>query len=259
MIIIDDGSTDETTQVVKKYLSDPRIKYIGANKNAGVCVARNIGLNNIASDVQWVTFLDSDDEFVSDALENMRQTIDSHRKINYFRFAAKYASGRYACDIKQDGHTLDYEAVLTTIATTGEWVSVLSRQIIDNGFRFEESVNGFEHIAWLQLSKREKVFYDATVVRTYHSDTISFSNPGKISRANYLNRKKGIELSLKILGKDLQKYAIKIYARDLYALGNINFILGEYRLGIKNTFEAFKQDPFNARLLRNLLTLLSKK
>ncbi len=259
MIIVDDGSTDETTQVVKRYLSDPRIKYITSNKNAGVGVARNIGLDSIASDVQWVTFLDSDDEFVSDALENMHKTITRNRSIHYFRFAAQYTSGEYACDSRQDGAILDYQAVLSTMATTGEWVSLLSREIIDNGFRFEESVNGFEHIAWFQLSKREKVLYDATVVRRYHTDTISFSNPGKIDRANYCNRKRGIELSLRILGKDLQKYAIKMYTRELYALGNINFILGNYKLGLKNTFEAFKQDPFNPRLVRNFFTLLFSK
>ncbi len=43
MIIIDDGSTDNTFEILKKYLDDPRIRYIGPNKNGGVNVAEILG------------------------------------------------------------------------------------------------------------------------------------------------------------------------------------------------------------------------
>lgn len=59
IIIVDDGSTDNTEQVVKSF-TDFRIQYI-KQKNAGVSSARNTGLD--AATNEFVTFLDADDRW----------------------------------------------------------------------------------------------------------------------------------------------------------------------------------------------------
>lgn len=59
LIVVDDGSTDDTAAFVsKQYGSDPRIRYIHQT-NAGVSAARNTGIN--AARGNFVAFLDSDD------------------------------------------------------------------------------------------------------------------------------------------------------------------------------------------------------
>lgn len=58
IILVNDGSTDNSENVLKNYLIDERIKYI-YQKNKGLSEARNAGLN-IASG-EYVLFLDSDD------------------------------------------------------------------------------------------------------------------------------------------------------------------------------------------------------
>jgi glycosyltransferase involved in cell wall biosynthesis len=63
VIIIDDGSTDETSQITKLF---PHAKYI-YQKNSGVSSARNLGINNSTS--QWIAFLDSDDAWHADKLK----------------------------------------------------------------------------------------------------------------------------------------------------------------------------------------------
>ena len=60
VVIVDDCSTDETAEVVKKY-DDERIRYIQHDKNQGACAARNTGIKQ--SNGQYVAFLDSDDEW----------------------------------------------------------------------------------------------------------------------------------------------------------------------------------------------------
>src|SRR5438046_1054531 len=60
LLIIDDGSTDNTKEVVKPWLSDQRIKYF-FKKNEGVGSARNFGVS--VAENKFVCFLDSDDEF----------------------------------------------------------------------------------------------------------------------------------------------------------------------------------------------------
>ena len=59
LIIIDDGSTDDSLKILKEYqLKDPRIRVIHT-ENHGVSHARNVGLNHING--EWVQFLDGDD------------------------------------------------------------------------------------------------------------------------------------------------------------------------------------------------------
>lgn len=63
VIVIDDGSTDNTKEIVKKY-SD-KIKYI-YQENSGPSVARNTGINN--SKGEYIAFLDADDMWEEDKL-----------------------------------------------------------------------------------------------------------------------------------------------------------------------------------------------
>jgi glycosyltransferase involved in cell wall biosynthesis len=67
LIIVDDGSTDETNEVVKPYLQDTRIKYF-LKKNTGAADSRNFGVAQAR--YEWVTFLDSDDEAKPQWLES---------------------------------------------------------------------------------------------------------------------------------------------------------------------------------------------
>lgn len=59
LIIVDDCSTDNTDEVVQRYLTDPRIKYLKNDKNSGAAVSRNRALKEAKG--KWIAFLDSDD------------------------------------------------------------------------------------------------------------------------------------------------------------------------------------------------------
>ncbi len=63
IIVVDDGSTDDTAHVVKKY---DNVKYIH-QQNAGASVARNTGIE--AATGNWIAFLDADDEWLKNKLK----------------------------------------------------------------------------------------------------------------------------------------------------------------------------------------------
>ncbi len=65
-IIVDDGSTDTTAEVVQGYAAvDPRIRLF-QQENAGVSAARNAGIDKATG--RWIFFLDADDWIVPDTL-----------------------------------------------------------------------------------------------------------------------------------------------------------------------------------------------
>lgn len=66
LTIVDDGSTDGTYDIVKKYLSSDNVRYVRTN-NKGVSAARNLGV--ILSSGDYVSFLDSDDLWHANKLE----------------------------------------------------------------------------------------------------------------------------------------------------------------------------------------------
>lgn len=72
VIVVDDGSTDETTEVLAEY--DERI-VAHRQQNAGVSVARNTGAELANGD--YLLFLDADDELLPDALSHFRMAIEA--------------------------------------------------------------------------------------------------------------------------------------------------------------------------------------
>ena len=66
LIVVDDGSTDETAEVAGAFVrKDPRIRFI-RNPHRGVALTRNAGISQARGG--YVAFLDSDDEYMADHL-----------------------------------------------------------------------------------------------------------------------------------------------------------------------------------------------
>lgn len=76
-IIVNDGSTDNTKEIIDSYYKiDDRVKPIHLEKNVGRSMARNVGLD--AAMGRFIFFLDSDDHLPKNALENLYIVADKH-------------------------------------------------------------------------------------------------------------------------------------------------------------------------------------
>lgn len=81
LIIVDDGSTDNTRAIVEPYLSDSRIEYFNV-LHAGNVKAKNFGLSKISG--AFVGYLDSDNLYDSEFLYEIKKAIDEDANVEFF-------------------------------------------------------------------------------------------------------------------------------------------------------------------------------
>lgn len=104
LIIVDDGSTDDSASIIRPYtLRDSRVHYY-RQENCGLASARNTGL--ALSRGIYVTFLDSDDEYLPDHLEQCMKFLSGRTNVDGIYGRMKLAGPRsrhYVPDVTRPG------------------------------------------------------------------------------------------------------------------------------------------------------------
>jgi glycosyltransferase involved in cell wall biosynthesis len=73
IVVVDDGSSDETVAILGEHYNDPRLRVVSHETNRGINPSRHTGAVNAEGD--WVVVVDSDDELLPDALARLRELI----------------------------------------------------------------------------------------------------------------------------------------------------------------------------------------
>ncbi len=79
IIVVDDGSTDDTSDVVSQF--SERVICI-RQSNQGLSAARNTGISQAKSD--WVAFLDADDEWLPSHIENAKIILTANPELMWY-------------------------------------------------------------------------------------------------------------------------------------------------------------------------------
>lgn len=85
VIVINDGSTDESESIIKTY-TDPRIKYF-KTENQGISAARNMGIAKASTD--FIAFVDADDYWYPFCLDEQYRLIEKYPEQKVFSVAVE--------------------------------------------------------------------------------------------------------------------------------------------------------------------------
>lgn len=181
IVIVNDGSTDKSRDAVLE-LSDPRIKLID-QENAGVSAARNKGISE--SKGEWIAFLDADDIWKTNKLEEVANAIKQNNEISWLVTGLETIKGN---QIKQ--FLYDKEGLLDDVLDdliNGLYIQtssvVVNKQLfVDNpNLLFRVGVNHSEdREVWYKLILRyPKMFYIKKVLAVYFRDTTGNSLTSK--------------------------------------------------------------------------------
>ena len=175
IIIVDNGSTDQTYQMVSSLF--PEINYF-IEKKRGVSAARNKGI--LESKSKWIAFLDSDDAWKPTKLEKQMEysvfNQDKYRIIhtdeNWYR--NKKFLNQLKKHKKSGGNIFKNSLQLCCISPSSV---VLKKQIFDDYGLFDENLEVCEdYDMWIRITSKEEVgFLDSPLVSKYggHSDQLS--------------------------------------------------------------------------------------
>lgn len=138
-IIINDGSTDSTEEIIKKY-KDKRIKYF-KNKNSGIGKTRNFGIEKAKG--KYLMFVDSDDYLENDACFSLFNKIEkSNSDVVVSNFYKVYDNRKESINILEFNNcTLEEKPDLINIVNTAPWNKIYRTSLIkDNNVFFPENI-----------------------------------------------------------------------------------------------------------------------
>jgi len=174
LVIVDDGSTDNTSAVLARY-ADPRVRIFKQSVNRGRMAAGNTGLDQMRGD--WFTLLYSDDELTPDALTEFRKVMRMDPSITAITCNCRDAvSGEFTgAGLDRDQYVnLDDQFRIFS----GEHWGLTKTALIGN-FRFNEQIPS-ESILWFKVNLQARRYYLHKGLRIYHRE-----GRDRVSRPTY--------------------------------------------------------------------------
>lgn len=222
VIVVDDCSTDNTIDVVKKeFHGEERVKVYKLEKNSGACVARNKGVQ--LSQGFFLAFLDSDDEFVPEKIAKQVIAInESKSSICASDYTIYYTDGSTKIEKTHPGSREEVykELLYCNFVTTGTLFGY--RECFDK-VPFDESLPRYQD--WdlvLRLCKHYKFCFiqETTLFQHYQHESISAST----------NHNKTLNALKVIYTKNIDGYRT-----NKRAYAQIHWLMGLHSLFVKGT------------------------
>ncbi len=157
ILVVDDGSTDDTTERIRPFQVDQRLRYL-PQQNQGVAAARNLGLEQARG--RYIAFLDADDLWHPHKLQSHLKVLETNPRLgmsfNWFHLLYDQPARRLALpwfDPPKD-HELDWTTLLERNWTGTSSTVVLRTACLPQRRAFDENFRtGEDYHLWLRIAQ----------------------------------------------------------------------------------------------------------
>ena len=229
--IVDDGSTDNTYEIIKEYAKQyPNIRHYSFDKNKGVNAARNYAIKNSSKD--FIIFLDSDDYFIENALNIVNNIILNHLEYRHFLFAQDDRMNYYNQNpiLKNEQAEIKFSDFLTE-KITGDFAHVMASDLIRQ-YPFDEEFRIYEGLNFLRIYKEvgKLLFIKKIVVNRERGRADSVTKETLLTNTNALNNQYCVLREMSALfNADYPEYkAESILAKMTKRIFFLGLALGKY-------------------------------
>ncbi len=188
IIVVDDGSTDNTYEVVSQIKSkDNRVEIIRSDNNGGACAARNIGVERAKG--EYIAFQDSDDVWDEEKLEKQINAMEQWEcDICFCQFLFEKKRGKCV-------RPLDYkpgvQKKFNTVFKIGTQTLVFKRNVIKHNLFDEEMPRLQDFELLMRIVNDHRVFFlkEALVKREMSDNSITKQNDNLLRACELLYKK----------------------------------------------------------------------
>jgi len=257
IIVVDDGSTDNTTAVIEKFRES--IRYI-RQANQGVSSARNRGLEEARG--SFITFLDADDSLTTDSIEMRAQILNDNKDADFVISAtlSKHAPDETPYLHDETGQSFFSERLYEDLLCrriSFATCAVLMRTDVAKMFAFPTHISNGEDIVYFT-----KVFFRRKGCFLSTPTAITFSHPDSLRHNIEQLKKQGIDFVTAIIDDPYYKGALDHLRKDLlsnryielfrryYAAGEKVLARECYRKGIRTSFRKLSRIDYRIKFIR---------
>lgn len=197
VIVVDDGSTDETPKILDRYNAN-NLHYFRSEVNRNANVARNVGIKNARS--EYILFLDSDDELYPDAAATLARSLDAHSEecAGVFpSYSLASESGETSRRPTADGK-VTFEDIFEENVIGGFTGNLVRRSVIESiGYLDESLEKGQDVDFYFRVLKNYYMWgiNDELYRQYYHGNQISTDESNRIEGETQILDKHGDHMS----------------------------------------------------------------
>ena len=182
LILIDDGSSDKTIDIINDIID----QYTGSidiilikSSHQGPGVARNIGIKKAKS--EWISFLDSDDHWLNNKIEVVKNHINNSPLINIFCHSEKFnridKTKKNLNYYKHYDSTVNFSKLLYKVNLFSTSATTCKKSLILNNGLFDPNLpSSQDYDLWLKLSPHMNPFFIKEVLGIYYEREGNISN-----------------------------------------------------------------------------------
>ncbi len=251
IVVVDDGSGDDTQAVLAERYDDPRLRVVAHESNRGINPSRHTGATNARG--EWVVVVDSDDELLPEALERLHELIAVLPDgVRVLRSRQLHDDGHITPSFVPDG-PYGYEGRIRWAEAEGgnDAARCLQRAVFAETPYIDGRRGAMETLFELNLAEREISLCVEEVLTKVHADAPDswLRAAGATDVVPRLQREAAdmlwmAETTLERHGEALQRWGPRQYVTVLRIGATQAFILGKRRLGARYSLRALRRKPF---------------